>query len=89
MATMKPKQTFKEKVLERLDMFFKGFTAFHLVGFLMMFYGGRIGERGGYSGYGFSFSLTLAELAGFVTFFIPLIKAWRESRKAAKAEHGP
>ena len=89
MAKKKIQPTFREKLLERLDAFFKGFTAFHLVGFLMMFFGGRIGERGGYSGYGFAFSLTLAELAGFVTFFIPLIKAWRESRKAAKAENAP
>ena len=89
MAKKQPKPKFKEQLLDRLDAFFKGFTAFHLVGFLMMFFGGRIGERGGYSGYGFAFSLTLAELAGFVTFFIPLIKAWRESRKAAKAPHAP
>jgi len=80
-----PKRDFKDKLLERLDLFFKGFTAFHLVGFLMMFYGGRIGDKGGFNGQGFGFTLTLTELAGFLTYFIPALKAWRESRLAAKA----
>lgn len=81
----KKKTTKGDKLTEWLDRFFKGFTAFHLVGFLMMFFGGRIGEKGGFTGQGFAFTLTLTELAGFVTFFIPLIKAWREHRLAAKA----
>lgn len=85
MKKAQPKQEFKEKLLERLDRFFKGFTAFHLVGFLMLFFGGRIGDKGGFNGQGFGFTLTLTELAGFLTYFIPALKAWRESRIAAKA----
>jgi hypothetical protein len=88
----KKKTTKSDKLTEWLDRFFKGFTAFHLVGFLMMFFGGRIGDKGGFNGQGFGFTLTLTELAGFLTYFIPALKAWRESRiaaKAAKAADGP
>lgn len=85
MKKSQPKQEFKEQLLDRLDRFFKGFTAFHLVGFLMLFFGGRIGDKGGFNGQGFVFSLTLTELAGFFTYFLPALRAWRESRIAAKA----
>ena len=79
---------FSDKVLERADLFFRGFTAFHLVGFLLLFFGGRIGDKGGFSGAGFTFSVTLAEVAGFVTFFRELAKSWFDRRKAAKTD-GP
>jgi hypothetical protein len=48
-----------------------------------MLLGGKWGDKGQYSGFGFTFTVTLPEIAGFVTFFRELAKTWLQRRKGS------
>lgn len=50
--------------------FMKGFTIFHLVGFVLMVLGGNFGQQQSHAG----FNYTLPQLAGFLTFFWKVIE---------------
>ncbi|GAB4436325.1 MAG: hypothetical protein OHK0011_19450 [Turneriella sp.] len=72
----------KSKFWDWFDRFMHGVTFFHIAGLALMFFGGQWGEKARFNNYGFNFPFTLAELAGFITFFRELAKSWLNRRKA-------
>lgn len=76
----------KKKFWDWFDRFMNGVTFFHLVGIALMLGGGRWGDKGGFNNAGFNFTFTLAELAGFITFFRELAKAWINRKKSAQGQ---
>ena len=83
------KAKFMTKFWAWFDKFMHGVTFFHLAGLALMLVGGRWGDKGQYSGLGFTFSFTLAELAVFITFFRELAKTWLNRKKPAGGADGP
>lgn len=72
----------KSKFWDWFDRFMHGVTFFHIAGLALMLLGGKWGDKGQYSGFGFTFTVTLPEIAGFITFFRELAKTWLNRRKA-------
>lgn len=76
----------QSKFWDWFDRFMHGVTFFHVAGFAMLMFGGHWGDKGGFDNYGFKFTFTLAELAGFITFFRELAKTWLQRRKAGVSQ---
>jgi hypothetical protein len=77
----------KSKFWDWFENFMNGVTFFHIAGLALMLLGGHWGEKGQYSGFGFTFTVTLPEIAGFLTFFRELVKAWLVRRKQVRSEN--
>lgn len=69
--------------------FMRGVTFFHIAGLALMLLGGQWGDKGGFDNFGFKFKFTLAEVAGFVTFFRELARSWIDRRKATQTQATP
>lgn len=79
----------KSRLWDWFERFMHGVTFFHIAGLALMLLGGHWGEKGQYSGFGFTFSVTLPEIAGFITFFRELVKSWLNRRKSKEAGDAP
>ena len=68
-----------------VNRFMLGVTFFHIAGLALLLGGGQWGDKGTFNAGGFHFTVTLPEIAGFVTFFRELAKSWFSRRAEAKA----
>lgn len=74
----------KSRLWDWFERFMHGVTFFHIAGLALMLLGGHWGDKGQYSGFGFTFTVTLSEIAGFIAFFRELLKSWLTRRKEAR-----